>query len=82
MAAPSGIGLAIKQFGKLTAEQMRQREERESGTPSDRSTGQSLTEFRDEWSTLSAASKAQLAEGMLNETLTYPDPNPSAALAA
>ena len=51
MPAPSGIGLAMKFFGKKN--------------------GQTLSEFRDEWNTLSEQSKAQLTTGLTDETLTY-----------
>ena len=51
MTAPSGIGLAMKYFGKRD--------------------GQTLSEFRDEWNTLSEAGKAQLTAGLTDETLTY-----------
>ena len=33
--------------------------------------GQTLSQFRDEWNKLSDADKAQLGEGLTNESLTY-----------
>jgi len=47
----SGIGAAMKFFGKLQ--------------------GQTLTGFRDEWNSLSAADQAQLTKGIQDGTFTY-----------
>jgi hypothetical protein len=60
MATASGIGLAMKYFGKTY--------------------NQTLSQFRDDFNRLTDESKAELAAGLSDGTLTYPDR--PAALAA
>lgn len=57
--AASGVGLAMKFFGKMTAQQMK------------RGTDQTLAEFRDEWNKLPEEWKAQLTGGLASGSLDY-----------
>jgi hypothetical protein len=56
MANPSGVGLAMKYFGKKTMPDGNQ---------------QTLVQFRDEWNELPDEWKAQIAQGLLDGTETY-----------
>lgn len=51
MATASGVGLAMKYFGKKD--------------------GQTLSQFRDEWNSITDENKAQLVSGLSDGSLSY-----------